>query len=67
MHKKLTQLLLTSAALGSLCLSFSLSAHAQVDAVYDQGSSALIRMLERLQTTASVLHTGAHPDDEDSA
>lgn len=67
MHKKLTQLLLTSAALGSLCLSFSLSAHAQVDAVYDQGSSALIRMLERLQTTASVLHIGAHPDDEDSA
>jgi LmbE family N-acetylglucosaminyl deacetylase len=67
MHKKLTRLLLTSAALGSLCLSFSLSAHAQVDAVYDQGSSALIRMLERLQTTASVLHTGAHPDDEDSA
>lgn len=67
MHKKLTQLLLTSAALGSLCLSFSLSAHAQVDAVYDQGNSALIRMLERLQTTASVLHIGAHPDDEDSA
>lgn len=67
MHKTLTRLLLTPLALGSLSLSFSLPACAQVDAVYDQGSSALIRMLERLQTTASVLHTGAHPDDEDSA
>lgn len=42
-------------------------AHAQVDAIYDQGSNALIKQLKRLQTTASVLHTGAHPDDEDSA
>ena len=25
------------------------------------------QILERLQTTASALHTGAHPDDEDSA
>ncbi|PCJ22910.1 MAG: LmbE family protein, partial [SAR86 cluster bacterium] len=40
---------------------------AQVRAIYDQGSSALTRQLQRLQTTASVLHTGAHPDDEDSA
>ena len=42
-------------------------AGAQVSAIYDQGNNALIRQLERLQTTASVLHTGAHPDDEDSA
>ena len=42
-------------------------AQAQVDAIYDQGSAALIKQLKRLQTTASVLHTGAHPDDEDSA
>ena len=27
----------------------------------------LVQLLQRLQTTASVLHTGAHPDDEDSA
>jgi len=40
---------------------------AQVRAIYDQGGSALISQLQRLQTTASVLHTGAHPDDEDSA
>ncbi len=44
-----------------------LPAAAQVSAIYDQGNNALIRQLERLQTTASVLHTGAHPDDEDSA
>jgi LmbE family N-acetylglucosaminyl deacetylase len=43
------------------------AADAQVRAVYDQGTSALARQLQRLQTTASVLHTGAHPDDEDSA
>ncbi|MDH3439334.1 MAG: PIG-L family deacetylase [Gammaproteobacteria bacterium] len=42
-------------------------ADAQVRAIYDDGASALLRQLQRLQTTASVLHTGAHPDDEDSA
>ena len=42
-------------------------AEAQVRPVYDSGAGALARQLERLQTTASVLHTGAHPDDEDSA
>lgn len=40
---------------------------AQVLAEYDRGAGALARQLQRLQTTASVLHTGAHPDDEDSA
>ena len=44
-----------------------LSSSAQVDAIYDKGASALVRQLKRLQTTASVLHIGAHPDDEDSA
>jgi len=42
-------------------------AEAQVRPIYDDGASALLRQLQRLQTTASVLHTGAHPDDEDSA
>ena len=41
--------------------------YAQVRPIYDDGASALTRQLERLQTTANVLHTGAHPDDEDSA
>ena len=40
---------------------------AQVRPIYDMGASGLSQALGRLQTTASVLHTGAHPDDEDSA
>src|SRR6187399_2345499 len=40
---------------------------AQVRPVYDQGASGLTQLLLRLTTTASVLHVGAHPDDEDSA
>src|SRR3954470_19670684 len=40
---------------------------AQVRPIYDLGASGLTQLLERLQTTASALHTGAHPDDEDSA
>src|SRR5918912_1419466 len=40
---------------------------AQVRAHVDEGAVALGLLLRRLQTTASVLHTGAHPDDEDSA
>lgn len=40
---------------------------AQVRPIYDRGASGLDLLLGRLQTTASALHTGAHPDDEDSA
>ena len=43
------------------------SADAQVRPIYDSGAAGLAHLLGRLQTTASVLHTGAHPDDEDSA
>ena len=32
----------------------------------DRGASGLVLALRRLQTIASVLHTGAHPDDEAS-
>lgn len=42
-------------------------AGAQVRPIYDTGAAGLVQLLQRLQTTASVLHTGAHPDDEDSA
>src|SRR3989442_15796323 len=42
------------------------SLDAQVRPIYDLGASGLSQVLQRLQTTASVLHTGAHPDDEDS-
>jgi LmbE family N-acetylglucosaminyl deacetylase len=40
---------------------------AQVRPVYEEGALGLGLLLRRLQTTASVLHVGAHPDDEDSA
>ena len=45
-------------------LSFSVKA--QVRPVYDMGAIGLGQMLKRLQTTASAMHAGAHPDDEDS-
>lgn len=57
----------------SLCISLlpvvhrSFAARAQVRATYDRGAAGLVQMLRRLQTTASAMHTGAHPDDEDTA
>ena len=53
------------AALGASV--FVLAGQAQVRPIYDMGAAGLAQVLQRLQTTASVLHTGAHPDDEDSA
>src|SRR5881394_3774577 len=47
--------------------AFVLVSDAQVRPVYDLGAAGLTQVLQRLQTDASVLHTGAHPDDEDSA
>src|SRR5438105_7454140 len=56
------------ALLAIICLSASVFViDAQVRPVYDMGAAGLTQVLQRLQTTASVLHTGAHPDDEDSA
>ncbi|MFN2598044.1 MAG: PIG-L family deacetylase, partial [Pyrinomonadaceae bacterium] len=43
------------------------TSRAQVRPIYDEGAVGLGLALRRLQTTASVLHIGAHPDDEDSA
>lgn len=40
--------------------------NAQVRAIYDRGAAGLGQKLKRLQTTASAMHTAAHPDDEDS-
>lgn len=54
-------------ALASAIVALGQPAVAQVRAAYDDGAAAMLRQLQRLQTTASVLHTGAHPDDEDSA
>jgi LmbE family N-acetylglucosaminyl deacetylase len=52
---------------GSFVAPSPSAARAQVRSTYDAGAVALGLVLRRLQTTASVLHTGAHPDDEDSA
>ncbi len=40
---------------------------AQVRPVNDYGAIGLAQLLKRLNTTASVMMIGAHPDDEDSA
>src|ERR1700755_2782193 len=40
---------------------------AQVRASNDQGALGMGQLLRRLNTTASVMMIGAHPDDEDSA
>ena len=52
--------------LGCACFG-SAAPRAQVRPLYDQGAAGLTQILQRLTTTASVLHVGAHPDDEDSA
>ena len=45
----------------------SIAATAQVRPVNDYGAMGLEQQLRRLNTTASVMMIGAHPDDEDSA
>ncbi|MGH9346243.1 MAG: PIG-L family deacetylase [Vicinamibacterales bacterium] len=59
-----------AAPLIAICVLLTPIAHAptaQVRPVYSLGTAGLMQVLERLQTTASALHTAAHPDDEDSA
>jgi LmbE family N-acetylglucosaminyl deacetylase len=52
-----------------LCISASLrlNSSAQIRPVYDQGALGLAQLLKRLNTSASALMIGAHPDDEDTA
>jgi LmbE family N-acetylglucosaminyl deacetylase len=54
-------------ALGLALVLSLVSSSAQVRSPYNEGAAGLIQKLERLTTTASAIHTGAHPDDEDSA
>ena len=61
------RLLLATAAGLAVALVLRAPIDAQVRPIYDRGAAGLTQTLERLQTTASALHTGAHPDDEDSA
>jgi LmbE family N-acetylglucosaminyl deacetylase len=58
--------IITSAFLLFSVFQFTFSVNSQVRPIYDMGASGLGHILERLQTTASAMHTGAHPDDEDS-
>jgi LmbE family N-acetylglucosaminyl deacetylase len=51
----------------SLLASSPVPAPAQVRPVNDYGAIGLEQQLRRLNTTASVMMIGAHPDDEDSA
>jgi LmbE family N-acetylglucosaminyl deacetylase len=44
-----------------------LCVQAQIKPIYDQGALGLGRLLKRLNTSASVMMIGAHPDDEDTA
>ena len=55
------------AFVGLALVTSVLSLGAQVRPIYSQGAAGVIQRLERLTTTASAIHTGAHPDDEDSA
>jgi LmbE family N-acetylglucosaminyl deacetylase len=51
----------------SVCLFVcAVRTNAQVKPVYDQGAIGLGQLLKRLNNTKSVMHIGAHPDDEDS-
>jgi LmbE family N-acetylglucosaminyl deacetylase len=50
-----------------LFLLLSSVTYTQVRPVNDYGVMGLAQLLKRLQTTASVMMVGAHPDDEDSA
>jgi len=64
--KKFAAFLLSSCAVWTSLAS--LPTRAQVQEVKEnQGAAAAWRALLRLRTTATVLHTTAHPDDEDGA
>jgi LmbE family N-acetylglucosaminyl deacetylase len=64
---RLFLLMLTVAALAALAAGGQGPVSAQVRPVYSRGVAGLIEALQRAQTTASAMHTGAHPDDEDTA
>jgi len=56
----------TTLFLGFLAL-FSMLLVAPAEVPEDRGAMGLSQVLNRLDVIASVLHTGAHPDDENSA
>ena len=56
-----------SAAAALTAALLSATPTAQVRPVYSRGVAGLVQAIERLRTTASAMHTAAHPDDEDTA
>src|SRR5437660_9849459 len=48
-------------------LLFPFIVSAQVDPIFNTNAAGAYEALLRLRTTATVLHTTAHPDDEDGA
>ncbi|MGZ4839176.1 MAG: hypothetical protein ACXVZR_11550, partial [Terriglobales bacterium] len=50
-----------------LALVFTCGLSAQEIPAQDHGSDALAQMFARLRTTARLLHTTAHPDDDDGS
>ena len=50
-----------------LIVALGLDALAQVRPVYDRGATGLYQLLQKLNSSKSVLMIGAHPDDEDTA
>src|SRR5829696_8844013 len=56
-----------TAAFVVLAALLSVTPTAQVRPVYSRGVAGLVQAIERLRTTASAMHTAAHPDDEDTA
>jgi LmbE family N-acetylglucosaminyl deacetylase len=60
---KITFLILTVAFL----LAIPIRALSSLDVSEDRGAMGLSQALKRLDVIGSVLHTGAHPDDENSA
>lgn len=53
--------------LACVCVPFLVTVNSQVRPVYDRGATGLAQLLKRLNTSASVLMIGAHPDDEDTS
>ena len=56
-----------AAAVALTAALLSVTPTAQVRPVYSRGVAGLVQAIERLRTTASAMHTAAHPDDEDTA
>ncbi|MFN7945525.1 MAG: NEW3 domain-containing protein [Blastocatellia bacterium] len=68
MTRKFTALLLAGCLLLAGVVNNSVTIRAQVqDVAENKGAAAAWRALLRLRSTVTVLHTTAHPDDEDGA